>query len=199
MLLFIFIYKGDGNNSMTEPLNIAHVPKIIHHIAPYDTRRWDPKWIHNYDTWEKYYPVPEYKHILWNENTINQLIVMKNASLYSLFQSYKTDTYRALFAKYIILYYYGGICADMDIPCKANKFNTIDLTTINFKYDANYLNNLSINVIASPQYNDFWKLVMYFANKINGNGDKHNSVGRELINMCYMSYSDKQKIKFSIF
>lgn len=184
---------------MIVPLNRPHIPKIIHHIAPSDTSRWNKTWVYNYDTWKEYYPIPEYTHILWNENTIDCMIKTKYISLYSLFQSYKTNTHRALFAKYVILYSYGGICVDIDVACHANKFKDIDPTTINFKYESAYKNNLSISVIASPQYHEFWKLVLFFANKTYGNGDKQKSIGRELINMCYISYLDRHKIRFSIF
>jgi len=196
-LLFIFVYKGEENRNKKDSLNIKYIPKIIHHIAPSDKSKWKKDWQTHYDTWKTHYPAPEYTHYLWDEHSIDTIVETKYISIYPLFKSYKTDAQRAFIAKYIILYYYGGIYADMDVSCGSNKIDNMNDTKLIFQYDNMRENNLSTNVIASPQYHDFWKLVIYFANKTNVHVDNlHKSIGRELIHMCYMAYYDKHKIDF---
>src|SRR6187399_325467 len=95
------------------------IPKIIHQI-----------WLQGYDN------IPaelkndhenckivnnDFEYIVWDKDKIKKLLDDKFGKDYSdLFDTYKIFAQQADFARYAILYVYGGIYLDMDILCKKN-------------------------------------------------------------------------------
>jgi inositol phosphorylceramide mannosyltransferase catalytic subunit len=63
----------------------------------------------------------DFQHMFWDEDKITDLIRKEFGERYlELFRYYKVPAQRADFARYMILYIYGGIYLDMDTICKKN-------------------------------------------------------------------------------
>ena len=62
-----------------------------------------------------------FRHILWDETKILDFLNKKYGSKFvELYHFYKVPAQKADFARYAILYIYGGIYLDMDMICKKN-------------------------------------------------------------------------------
>jgi mannosyltransferase OCH1-like enzyme len=95
------------------------IPKIIHQI-----------WIQGYNNipskLQKYHNYckninSDFKYLVWDEEKIKKLLTEKFDKKYlDLYEYYKIPAQKADFARYIILYSYGGIYLDMDTMCKKN-------------------------------------------------------------------------------
>ena len=95
------------------------IPKIIHQI-----------WIQGYN----YIPDKlknfhlqcktinnDFEYIVWNETSIIKLLLENFSKEYvDLYKSYTIFAQKADFARYVILYIYGGIYLDMDMVCRKN-------------------------------------------------------------------------------
>lgn len=98
------------------------IPKIIHQI-----------WLQGYDqipTKLKMYHEHckninnNFKYIFWDDKKITKLLMENFGKEYvELFNHYQYMAQKADFARYAILYVYGGIYLDMDTMCKKNLFN----------------------------------------------------------------------------
>jgi inositol phosphorylceramide mannosyltransferase catalytic subunit len=95
------------------------IPKIIHQI-----------WLQGYNSipqslkeyHEKCKTInSNFKHMFWNEAKIKKLLLGNFGQQYvELFNFFKIFAQKADFARYAILYIYGGIYLDMDTICKKN-------------------------------------------------------------------------------
>lgn len=95
------------------------IPKIIHQI-----------WLQGYDNLPselKIYHTEcqninnNFVHIFWTDDKIKNLLKNNFSEEYlKLYEFYKVPAQKADFARYIILYMYGGIYLDMDMICKKN-------------------------------------------------------------------------------
>jgi len=94
------------------------IPKIIHQIwfqgvdnIPSDLLEYHYSWINTH---------PEYTFIVWDQHMIEKLINTSETWIKELYYSYNKMIQKIDFAKYVILYVYGGIYIDMDIKCLKN-------------------------------------------------------------------------------
>ena len=101
------------------------IPKIIHQTAPADKSKWNPEWYRCQETWKKYFPEPEYKHILWDDDDLANFIKSEYPTYYDIYTSYDKNIKRIDMARYFILYKYGGIYADMDYMCFKNFYDLV--------------------------------------------------------------------------
>lgn len=104
----------------TDSLNkINYIPKIIHQIFFYISDNKIPDNLASAQrSWQLYNS--DFQYILWNSSMVDNLIKQKYPSQWSVYRSYGHWVQRADFARYIILYHYGGIYADIDIECIKN-------------------------------------------------------------------------------
>lgn len=102
-----------------------NIPKIIHFIAPEDHSRWHPIWHRCFESWQKQFPDFEIK--LWYDDNrnIEQLIETHYPQYLSVFRAFPYDVMRWNFSRFILLYHYGGIYADMDVFCYQNFYNQL--------------------------------------------------------------------------
>lgn len=162
-LLFYFINKHINKpkyiyEKFTENMNI---PKIIHQTAPNDKSKWKKEWYTCQDTWLKFFPEPEYKHIMWYDEDLDNLILKDFPSFYEIYKSYEKNIQRIDIARYFILYKYGGIYADMDYMCMKNFYDLLPSDKVSIS-ESPYKNNefLQNALMASNIKNDFWLKVI---------------------------------------
>jgi len=116
------------------------IPKIIHQI-----------WLQGYDEMPENLKIShqtcldvnsDFKHIFWTEEKIKRFLKKKFESKYlDSFNYYEKPAQKADFARYSILYIYGGIYLDMDTTCKKNLSNFLHHTFF-FTATNDFLNKL---------------------------------------------------------
>lgn len=138
-----------------------NIPKIIHQTAPYDKTKWKKEWYSCQETWIKYFPQPEYKYIMWNDEDLENLILNDFSWYYNIYKSYKQNIQRIDIVRYFILYKYGGIYADMDYMCMKNFYDLLPSDKISIS-ESPYKNNehLQNALMISNKNNIFWLLVI---------------------------------------
>jgi mannosyltransferase OCH1-like enzyme len=83
------------------------LPKIIH--QQWKTDKLPPGLFTKVNMeWKRLYPVPEYSHILWTDETMRQLIKEKFPWFLETYDQYPTNIQRADASRYFILYILGG-------------------------------------------------------------------------------------------
>jgi mannosyltransferase OCH1-like enzyme len=100
--------------------------KIIHQTAPSNKSNWHPIWEICQKSWNTTFPSPEYKYMFWNDDDLLNLIKSDFPTYLQLYNDFGKNTILKVdFARYAILYKYGGIYADMDFMCKKNFYNML--------------------------------------------------------------------------
>jgi mannosyltransferase OCH1-like enzyme len=101
------------------------IPKIIHQTSPRDKNKWHPLWKKCHASWKKHFPEPEYQHVMWNDEDLNNLIQQYFSKYFELYNSFPYHIIKIDFARFCILYQYGGIYADMDMYCYQNFYDEL--------------------------------------------------------------------------
>ena len=65
------------------------IPKIIHHTAMSDKRKWPTVWTPCYNSWKKYFPEDEYEYMFWSDNDLEELITEDFPWFLDIYLSYK--------------------------------------------------------------------------------------------------------------
>lgn len=95
-------------------------------MAPKSKSLWHPFWEKCHVSWKNTFPQSEYQHILWDHAKIDQFIEDKFPNCINFYYSLPFHVMQLDFARYCILYEYGGIYADMDVYCFKNFYEVID-------------------------------------------------------------------------
>ncbi|KAK3097255.1 hypothetical protein FSP39_008104 [Pinctada imbricata] len=87
------------------------IPKIIHQTwknrnIPSKFSKWVKSWVKNHPDWQYY---------LWTDDSARKLIRERHPHLLDVFNGYEDGIRRADSLRYIILYEFGGVYADMDM------------------------------------------------------------------------------------
>ena len=87
------------------------IPKRIHQTwkgtkIPHQFARWVKTWIQHHPDWEYW---------LWTDESARKLISERHPSLLSTFDEYDLPVKKADALRYVVLYEFGGIYADMDM------------------------------------------------------------------------------------
>jgi len=102
------------------------VSRIIHQTAPSDKKRWHPIWNECQKSWKKNFPHPEYSYMFWDDDDLYKLIKEDFPDYLQVYNDFGREIILKVdFARYAILYKYGGIYADMDFMCKKNFFSQL--------------------------------------------------------------------------
>ena len=97
------------------------IPKIIHQVGPKDKSLWHPIWKKSHESWKKNFPESEFKHILWEDsNEIDDLVKNNFPEYWDYYSILPMHMLKIDFARICILYFYGGIFADLDFYCYSN-------------------------------------------------------------------------------
>lgn len=108
----IQIPDGLKNEVMYNPQ--PKISKIIHQTyksinLPITWKDTPKSWMDNHSTWE---------YVFWDDEDNRKLVVSNFPEFLPIFDSYLYPIQRADAVRYMILYTYGGIYADMDLYCK---------------------------------------------------------------------------------
>ena len=108
------------------------IPKIIHQIW-FQGQEFIPKHLVNYqNTWKE--KNKDYQYMFWDENSIKDLIKRANVDwITETYNDFPLMIQKIDFAKYIILYYLGGIYIDMDMKCLKSLNSLLELQNIKTK------------------------------------------------------------------
>ena len=162
-------FKFDNLNINSIDKNITK--KIQKSGIPIKYKKNAISWVTNNKKW---------KYILWNESMMEIFLYSYYPKLLSSYKKLDLMIMKIDFMKYIILYHYGGIYADMDTIClkdidplikhysKANvlltevpPFTKLERTflsySMNLDYDNKYLNN---GILLSRKKHPFWMVVI---------------------------------------
>ena len=110
------------------------IPKILHHIflgtadfgPPLSKEMW-AVWQENVQSCLD--RSPEFKHILWNNSMILDMLHQRYPDHVQNYNSYSYGVQRADAARYFILYEYGGVYIDMDNGCQVSLRDVIAYVT----------------------------------------------------------------------
>jgi mannosyltransferase OCH1-like enzyme len=133
------------------------IPKIIHQIAPKDENKWHPIWKECQNSWKNNFSEQEYTYMLWNDDDdILNLVCDKFPEYLEIYNSFQYNIIRIDFAKFCILYQYGGIYADMDMFCYKNFYNHLVDDLYIVESWENWGEKAQNSLMASNQNNNFW-------------------------------------------
>lgn len=136
------------------------IPKIIHQTAPDDKSKWHPIWETCQNSWKEAFPHPEYSYQFWNDDDLYNLIKNDFPDYLQLYTDFGKDVILKVdFARYAILYKYGGIYADMDFMCKKNFYNQLNNNLIIVESSA-YNEIVQNSLMASPPGDKRWLHVL---------------------------------------
>ena len=117
--------RGSDDNA-TKPRLQTAIPKIIHQTWKTDVI--PTQWMATRASCRRLYR--EFKHILWTDKTIRDLITSTYPWFLKTYDSYPYDIQRVDAARYFILDSYGGIYLDMDVGC----VNSIRKVLLNYPF-----------------------------------------------------------------
>ena len=108
-----------------------------------------------------------YKRILWDSNKIENFLQQKYPKYLKIYNKFPLMIQKIDFAKYAILYHYGGIYVDMDVMClknidgliNMNKKSEIILSKLPYTETLNKLLNIYINYVSKYLYKYHDKLI----------------------------------------
>jgi mannosyltransferase OCH1-like enzyme len=205
LIFFIIILLFYLFNKYLHHLNNLHnlekftvtigIPKIIHQTAPRDKSRWNEDWITCQESWKKYFPEPEYKHIMWYDEDLDNLILNDYEWFYDIYKSYKKNIQRIDIARYFILYKYGGIYADMDYMCMKNFYDLLPSDKVSISESPHKENEYIQNALmASNINNDFWIKVIDEATIRKNSKRVLFSTGPKLVSDVYEKNKDSVNV-----
>jgi mannosyltransferase OCH1-like enzyme len=100
------------------------ISKIIHQTAPKNKDKWHPIWEQCQQSWK--YNFTEFEYMFWNDDDLLNLIKTDFPNYFQLYTDFGENVILKVdFARYAILYKYGGIYADMDFMCKKNFYKKL--------------------------------------------------------------------------
>lgn len=99
------------------------IPKIVHHIAPENTKDWHPIWQECDRSWQKHFP--DFEHMYWDDEDLDELIQNFFEQYHISYTKFPKKIIKYDFARMCLLYTYGGIYTDMDVFCYQNFYDQL--------------------------------------------------------------------------
>jgi mannosyltransferase OCH1-like enzyme len=181
------VYTLDPHKEYYHPLNNKPIPKIIHQLAPADKSKWVKSWFDGHKSVKKFFPEPEFKHMMWTDEKIYDFVYKVFPQYYDTFMSYPYLINKIDMVRYMILYVYGGIYIDMDFIISKNFYPLLSVGKIHLIRSVWFFNEKYQNsMMASPQGEEFWLNIL----EIGFNGMRDPKV--------YNKYIKKKKSLFTI-
>lgn len=179
---------------LAERINFqSNIPRIIHQT--YKTRHLPEFWKNTPDSWKEHHP--SWKYIFWDDEKCRALVAKFFPKFLKIFDSYPYPIQRADSVRYLMLYIYGGLYADLDMMAKKpvddlfyHNADVYLLTTPNTGIVTNCF-------MASRARSKFWKHVLRTMREISINPNplwvtKHvivmNTTGPSMLQKAYESY-----------
>ena len=91
------------------------IPKIIHQVWSGKYEAIPPKFTEFAESWKKHHP--DWKYVLWDEKAMNELVEEKFPQYRKQYEHLPFDIQRWDVIRYLILFTYGGLYADLDYQC----------------------------------------------------------------------------------
>ena len=143
----------------------AAVPKIIHQEAPADRGRWPATWEGCHATWMAVYPEREgFRHMMWTDESMEAFCAERYPAFHAkMFSRYKKIIKKVDVFRYLILFHFGGLYADMDYECVADFWDQLPPGRASVAASAHAGEGLQNALMASPPGHPFWQYVLYEA------------------------------------
>jgi hypothetical protein len=156
----------------------AAVPHAIHHFAPANRDDWHESWGPCHDSWKQHFPT--FEHHMWTDEAIDDFIHKRyDAAFYDVYRSFAHPVQRWHVARYLVLYEYGGIYADMDMECMGNFYEHLDAGKVNLpRHGKGMFHNA---LMASPAKHPFWHYVLPEILGWRESEDVDNSTGTRML------------------
>ena len=187
LIIFLYIFNNSVHlENFNSNINIK-IPKIIHQTAPKDKSKWHHTWERCQKTWKKKFP--DFKYIMWTDEDLDNLVKKEFSFYYKIYKNYNRNIKRIDIARYMILFKYGGIYADMDFECLNNFYDNLNHNKVNlvespYEYNEKFQNSL----MASKPGNPYWLFVLYFGKKNKDLKNILSSTGPRLLDEVYFYY-----------
>ena len=91
------------------------IPKIIHQVWSGKYGPVLPKFAEFAESWKKHHP--DWDYVLWDEKAMNELVEEKFPQYRKQYEHLPFDIQRWDVIRYLILFTYGGLYADLDYQC----------------------------------------------------------------------------------
>jgi inositol phosphorylceramide mannosyltransferase catalytic subunit len=167
---------------------ISGIPKIIHHICPKDYKRWNHKWFVGYESWIRIFPKPEYTHMIWFDDELDQFIEKEFPWFLEVFKSYDRNIKRIDMVRPFFMYKYGGIYADMDYVVYKNFHAELPPDKVSIPESPYKKNEFIQNALmCSPPKHNFWLLIIDNCYKTR-NEHVFQATGPQLYTQTYYKY-----------
>lgn len=188
------------------------IPKIIHHNIKKNNMISTSQG--KLESWFKYFPISEYKHMIWNEEKNIELLKDEFDFFSEIYQNHLSDNDRYKIMPIFYMYKYGGIYTHDNVVCKKNFYDQINDKKISILKPRFYKSKTfcsSFSLIASVPREQIWKNIMdeIYERKINLSS-KNNSLlflGKNIyddvtkkenydINRLTRDFNDEKYVKF---
>lgn len=135
------------------------VSPIIHQIAPKDETKWDKLWPICQKSLRDHFPT--YQHKIWSDvEDIDHFMKTFYPAYYGIFQSYEKQISRIDFARYFILYEYGGMYIDSDFYCVENYEHLLVPGKASIAESPYLTDRFQNALMASPPKHPFWLYII---------------------------------------
>jgi mannosyltransferase OCH1-like enzyme len=158
--------------------NVNAIPHVIHQFAPGNRDVWHASWGPCHDSWKHHFD--SFEHHLWTDEAIDDFVHRRfGADFYDVFNSFAHPIQRLHVARYLVMYEYGGIYADMDVECMDDFYDHLHAGKANLIYndDDTFHNAL----MASPAHHPFWHYVLSEALGWRMSEDVDSSTGTKML------------------
>ena len=174
-------------------------------MAPKNKKLWHPYWEKCHNTWKEHFPESEYQHVFWDDAKIDEFIENEFPDYITYYYSLPFHIMQLDFARYCIIYKYGGIYVDMDYYCLKNFYSELNknIFFVESSYPKEIIQNSLFGSVKNNKHilniiNES-KKIYYYYEIINDSYDKNFNdyvltlSGPILISNYYKNLSDKNK------
>ena len=134
------------------------VPRIIHQMAKSNVSEWPVQWTVCQKAWKSTFP--DFQYRMWTDGDIEGFMRSTYPRYLQMYQSYRYDINRYDFARYLILYEFGGIYADMDIMPLRSFASVLPNGRVSIGESAWKNERFQNALMTSPPRHPFWHYVM---------------------------------------
>jgi mannosyltransferase OCH1-like enzyme len=163
----------------------TNLPKIIHQIAPLNEELWPESWKKCYKTW--IWKEWEYKR--WNdEEDMRNFILEKMPDFIPIYDSLDVKIKKIDVFRFFLMYFEGGIYADMDFECCFpfdQKIKDEDIYLVESSFTD--LERLHNSLMISKPFHPFWLLCIEEV-KNTKDLDVINATGPRFLDKMYEKY-----------
>lgn len=175
------------------------IPTIVHQIWIGDSEQFPEKYHKAMSSWKIHNP--DYTFMYWTSQKINLFLQTLEPWIYQKYSKLPKFIHKADFAKFFILYYYGGLYVDLDTICT----KSIDeIYYLLLKYDVVlYSNRLSIDIdflLCRPNNHLFHKVILKLHSLKVKNSSSYE-IGRSIIPILNTVHGSNVKVlkEFELF